>query len=53
MTIGEKDISVLRECIMGNPNFSDAEKDMLVDAITIAILRQEQKEKSKQNTIVQ
>ena len=47
MTIGEKDLSALRDCIMGNPNFSDAEKDMLIDAITVAIFRFEQRETKK------
>jgi len=31
---------------MENPNFSDAEKDMLIDAMSVAILRYEQKGKS-------
>jgi hypothetical protein len=46
MTINERDISALREWIMGYPNFSDAEKGMLIDAMTAAILRYEQKGKS-------
>lgn len=45
MTIGERDISALRECIMGNSNFSDVEKEMLIDAITVALFRFEQKER--------
>lgn len=47
MTFGERDISALRELIMGNQNFSDVEKHILVDAITVSILCHEQKEKEK------
>jgi len=46
MTVDERDISALRGYIMANSNFSDAEKHMLVDAITVAILCHQQKEKS-------
>ncbi len=46
MSINEKDISALRSRIRDNPNFSDPEKDMLIDAITVAILRYEQKDKT-------
>jgi hypothetical protein len=44
MSISEEDISALRSWILDNPNFSNSEKEMLIDAITVAILRYEHKE---------
>ena len=44
MSISEEDISALRNWILDNLNFSDSEKDMLIDAITVAILRYEHKD---------
>jgi len=46
MAINEKDISALREYIMDIHNFTNVEKHMLVDAITVAILCHQQKERT-------
>ena len=44
MAVTEKDISLLRKWIMDNSNFSDSEKHMIINAMTVAMLRHEQKE---------
>jgi len=47
MAISDEDITALRECIIRNTGLSYAEKGMLIDAITVAIIRYEQKEKKE------